>query len=73
MDRYVTDVVALLDHAGIERAAFRGYSQGAEIGLAVAALNPERLTSLITTGVISNPDRRANTAEDADAIKASGN
>src|SRR6266851_10182220 len=45
MQRYADDVCALLDHSGIERTAFWGYSQGAEIGLAVAALHPERLES----------------------------
>jgi pimeloyl-ACP methyl ester carboxylesterase len=68
MQRYAADVVDLLDHAGIERSAFWGYSQGGEIGLAVAALHPERMTALITTGVVSNPDRRASAAEDAEAI-----
>jgi pimeloyl-ACP methyl ester carboxylesterase len=69
MPRYAADVIALLDHAGIERAAFWGYSQGGEIGLALAALHPERLTALITTGVISNPDRSADAAENREAIE----
>ena len=68
MPRYAADVVEMLDHARIERSAFWGYSQGGEIGLAIAALYPERITALITTGVISNPDRRANAAEDAETI-----
>jgi pimeloyl-ACP methyl ester carboxylesterase len=65
VQRYAADVIALLDHAGIDRAAFWGYSQGADVGLMVAALRPERLTCLITTGVMSNPDREAVAAEDA--------
>lgn len=68
MQRYAADVVELLDHAGIERSAFWGYSQGGEIGIAVATLYPERIKALITTGVISNPDRRANAAEDTQGI-----
>lgn len=68
MQHYAADVAALLDHAGHERAAFWGYSQGGEIGLGVAALHPERLTSLITTGVIGGPDRQADAAELAGAL-----
>jgi pimeloyl-ACP methyl ester carboxylesterase len=65
---YAADVITLLDHEGIHRAAFWGYSQGAEVGLAVAALHAERLTALITTGVIGNPDRAADAANIQDAI-----
>jgi pimeloyl-ACP methyl ester carboxylesterase len=72
MEAYAADVASLLDHVGVERAAFWGYSQGGEIGLAVAALYPERLTALITTGVITNPDRRADAAETAETIKDIG-
>jgi pimeloyl-ACP methyl ester carboxylesterase len=69
MARYAADVVELLDHAGIDRAAFWGYSQGGEIGLALAFLYPERLTALITTGVIGNPDRGVNADEIREAIE----
>jgi pimeloyl-ACP methyl ester carboxylesterase len=37
------DVVRLLDHLGIERADFVGYSLGAWVGLGVLAAHPERL------------------------------
>jgi pimeloyl-ACP methyl ester carboxylesterase len=69
MQIYAGDIVALLDHAGIKRTAFWGYSQGGEIGLAFAAIYPDRLTALITTGVISNPDRRADATENRQAIE----
>jgi pimeloyl-ACP methyl ester carboxylesterase len=69
MAAYAADVAALLDHVEVERAAFWGYSQGGEIGLAVAALHRERLSALITTGVITNPDRKADAAETAETIK----
>ena len=68
MARYAADVVALLDHEGIVRAAFWGYSQGAEIGLELAAQHPHRLTALITTGVMGNPDREVDAAETREAI-----
>jgi pimeloyl-ACP methyl ester carboxylesterase len=70
IDRYAADVIDVLDDAGIERTAFWGYSQGGEIGLALAALYPARIAALITTGVISNPNRTANAAEDAEGISA---
>ena len=70
MERYAADVVDVLDDLAIERTAFWGYSQGGEIGLALAALHPSRIVALITTGVISSPDRRANSAEDTDGIRA---
>ena len=43
----VRDLVALLDHAGIERAHVLGASFGAEAGLLLAATAPERVRSLI--------------------------
>jgi pimeloyl-ACP methyl ester carboxylesterase len=70
MERYAADVVDVLDHAGIERTAFWGYSQGGEIGLALSALFPGRITALITTGVISNRDRMANAADNEEGITA---
>jgi pimeloyl-ACP methyl ester carboxylesterase len=72
MARYAADVVELLDHAGIDRAAFWGYSQGGEIGRAIAFLYPERVTALITTGVIGNPDRGVNADEIREAIDGIG-
>ena|ERR1700693_1324421 len=72
MARYAADVVELLDHAGIDRAAFWGYSQGGEIGRAIAFLYPERLTALITTGVIGNPDRGVDADEIREAIDGIG-
>ena len=68
METYVDDVVALLDHRAQMRTAFWGYSQGAEVGLALAAMHPERVTALITTGVVSNPDRRADKEETLHAM-----
>ncbi len=59
MERYTDDLVALLEYLDLKRAAFWGYSQAARIGIAFAASHPDRLTALITTGVIGNPDARA--------------
>jgi pimeloyl-ACP methyl ester carboxylesterase len=58
---YVEDVIAVLDALGIERAAFWGYSSGAEVGLALAAAHPERIAALVVQGGIGEGDE--DTAE----------
>lgn len=70
MARYAQDIVELLDHLGVEHTAFWGYSQGWTVGLALAALHPERLTGLIGTGVIETPDRALNAAENLEGAQA---
>lgn len=70
MQRYAADLVELLDHLGVQRAAFWGYSQGWMVGLAVAALHPERLTGLLATGAIETPDRALNAAENLEGARA---
>ena len=53
IDREITypnlasDVVALLDHLGIERAAVLGHSLGACVALEMAVSNPGRLTAIV--------------------------
>lgn len=54
----VADVVALLDHLGIERAHVVGASFGAEVGLLLAALEPERVSSLIAVTATDVVTRR---------------
>lgn len=44
---FVDDVVALLDHLEIDKAALGGLSLGANVALAAAEQHPERLTALI--------------------------
>ena len=41
------DVVGTLDTLGIDRAAVMGHSWGASVALSVAALHPDRVTSLV--------------------------
>lgn len=43
----VDDVVALLDHLGIERAHYLGYSLGATVGYQIAIRYPGRLSSCV--------------------------
>jgi pimeloyl-ACP methyl ester carboxylesterase len=68
--RYVDDIVELLDHLGVERAGFWGYSQGGVVGLALAALYPGRLKALLMTGAIESPDRTLNAAENVEGAEA---
>lgn len=44
------DVLAVLDHLGIERAAFVGTSQGGFVALRIALLAPERVVALAALG-----------------------
>ncbi|MFO7280606.1 MAG: alpha/beta hydrolase [Thermoanaerobacterales bacterium] len=46
MDTYVDQVVALLDHLGLDRAVVGGVSLGANVSLLLAARHPERVTAL---------------------------
>ena len=55
----VRDVCALLDHFGIAKTHYLGYSLGGRIGLAMAAVAPERLASLVVAGSSSRPQRGA--------------
>jgi len=70
MERYVDDIVELLDQVGVERAGFWGYSQGGIIGLALGALHPERLTALLMTGAMETPDRKLHAAENLEGAEA---
>ncbi|MFA4083031.1 alpha/beta fold hydrolase [Mycobacteroides salmoniphilum] len=55
----VRDVCAVLDHLGIHRTHYIGYSLGGRIGLTLAATAPERLTSLVVAGSSHRPQRGA--------------
>ena len=45
------DVIALLDHAGLQRANLVGYSMGAHVALALALAHPERIDRLVLGGI----------------------
>jgi pimeloyl-ACP methyl ester carboxylesterase len=60
MAGHAQEVVRLLDHLAIDRAHLVGTSFGAEVGLTLAALHPERARSLVAataTDVVSGPLR----------------
>ena len=63
IDRYVGDVVAVLDDLGLERTAFVGYSDGARLGYALAALHPERVSCLVGIGVVGGWTRKEEVEE----------
>lgn len=77
VDRYVSDVLAVLDALSIKKAAFWGYSAGTWTGYALAAGHPDRVTALVASGVISSTDRnspegRADAVGDAAEVRARG-
>jgi len=62
MDGYADDMLSLMDHLDIERAAVAGLSMGGYVAMAVAARAPQRLTHLIladTRMTADTPDGRA--------------
>ena len=60
IDEFVSDVLAVLDHYGIERAHWVGASGGGIIGQHAAASAPDRLASL--TLLATTPRFRSPTA-----------
>src|SRR6202165_2885253 len=50
MVEYIADVIAVLDNAGVDRAAMVGYSDGARLIYALAARHPERVVALVGIG-----------------------
>ncbi|HEV2374610.1 MAG TPA: alpha/beta hydrolase [Streptosporangiaceae bacterium] len=70
---YVEDVVAVLDDAGVERAVMVGYSQGAQIGYALAAAHPGRLAGLVALDSVPDAEEDpAGLRADADKVMADG-
>lgn len=55
MEQYLADMLAVLDHAGVERAALVGYSDGARLVYALAARHPERAAVVVGLGGVANP------------------
>jgi pimeloyl-ACP methyl ester carboxylesterase len=57
IDAHVRDVIAVLDHYGLDRAVITGHSLGAYIAAALATAHPERVTSLVLVdGGLTIPD-----------------
>jgi 3-oxoadipate enol-lactonase len=60
MEDYASDIAALLDHLGIQKAAVVGHSMGGYVALAFARLYPERVTGLglVSSQVLADPPDR---------------
>jgi pimeloyl-ACP methyl ester carboxylesterase len=54
-DLMASDVLGLMDHLKIKKAAIVGWSDGAILGLDIAIHHPERLTKLFAFGANSDP------------------
>ena len=61
-DLMASDVLALMDHLGIKRAAIIGWSDGAIIGLDIAMHHPERVSKLFAFAANSDPSGVADIA-----------
>ncbi|MBL8895186.1 MAG: alpha/beta hydrolase [Rhizobiales bacterium] len=55
-DLMASDVIALMDHLKLDKAAIVGWSDGAIIGLDIAMKNPERLSKLFAFAANSDPN-----------------
>jgi pimeloyl-ACP methyl ester carboxylesterase len=55
MEEYVQDVLAVLDSAGIDRAAMVGYSDGARLIYSLAARHPQRVAAIVGIGGVAHP------------------
>jgi aminoacrylate hydrolase len=56
VDQMTSDLVAVMDHLGIEKAHLVGHSTGGAIGQTLAATHPERLISLVIYGSWTKAD-----------------
>lgn len=54
-DEYIADVIAVMDSAGIDRAAMVGYSDGARLIYGLAARHPERVAAIVGIGGVAHP------------------
>jgi pimeloyl-ACP methyl ester carboxylesterase len=62
LDRMVSDVTAVLDDLGVEKAHFFGHSMGGRIAYGMARYAPKRLLSLLVASIppYNNPERSTN-------------
>ena len=58
-DDLAADVVAVLDHLGIERAMLLGHSMGGIVAMTTALAAPERIAGLVLIGTASQVSARA--------------
>lgn len=70
LDRFVDDLEAVVDAAGLERFALYGTSQGAAIAVAYAVRHPDRVSHLILHGGYMKGRRLRGTMEERESGKA---
>src|SRR5512147_1809966 len=60
MEDIASDIAALLDHLGIQKAAIVGHSMGGYVALAFARLSPERVSGLglVSSQALADPEER---------------
>ncbi|MBL8160949.1 MAG: alpha/beta fold hydrolase [Anaerolineae bacterium] len=66
----VSDIVAVLDHLGVAKAHYLGYSAGGLLGFGIAKFTPERFYSLIIGGMHPYDDRAGRLAWRQEQIQA---
>ena len=59
LERHISDLTALLEHVGVERAHLVGLSHGARVALAYAVRSPERVDRVVLCSVNAVSTRRA--------------
>jgi pimeloyl-ACP methyl ester carboxylesterase len=70
---YVADVIAVLDHASIDRAVLVGYSSGADVLYRTAAAHPDRCIALVGIGAVPTPfDEPGPSLERAADVRQAG-
>jgi pimeloyl-ACP methyl ester carboxylesterase len=68
-DRYVDDVLALLDHLDVPSTAFWGYSNAVYPGLALADMHADRVTRLVVSGGLGKITREQLAAATETRVK----
>ncbi|KKK80624.1 hypothetical protein LCGC14_2821640, partial [marine sediment metagenome] len=69
-ERWVSDLGAVVDAAGLDRFALLGISQGGPVAIAYATQNPERVSHLILYGTYARFPGIPKTPEEVEAARA---
>ena len=67
IEEYGADVLAVLDHAGVDRAVFVGYSAGGIVGVELLANAPARWTGFVALSCVPEPGEGPGDSLDAAA------
>ena len=69
-DLMMSDVIALMDHLGIEKANLLGWSDGGIIGIDMAINHPDRVDKIIAYGANYNPSGVRSDIEENEVFNA---